>query len=196
MNTLIIGGNDGFGKEYAVHLKESTNCTVITTGREMDLFGGVWLADLHKLIVSEFESPENVDHVVLAAYDRIRTHENVQLGAALALWPLLKDLGHLTYTLVGDVTHQYDATVSLYASHKRALYNQAMVWARHPHQCHLIMFEPSTMENRAVQGQPYLDWPEAIESLDSAACRSRRTFTQVAVIGSNFLHAFPGPTST
>lgn len=187
MNTLIIGGTSGFGAEYASCVHENTNCLLEATGRELDLGCGDWLSKLGTLVEEEFLGPSGIDHLVIAAYDRKKEHENVQLSAARALWPLFKDFTKTTFTLIGDVCHHFDATSSLYAANKRALYLQSLEWARTPHACHLVMFEPGIMENRATRGMPYLDWEEAVEALDNVAARERRVYSHIAFVGNNFL---------
>lgn len=187
MNTLIIGGTAGFGAEYASHIRDDTNCLLGITGRDYELGGGTWLEKLGTLVEKEFLGPAGVDHLIIAAYDRKHEHENVQLSAARALWPLFKDQGRTTFSLVGDMCHHVSPTASLYAANKRALYLQSLEWMRTPHTCHLVMFEPGVMENRAVPRTPYLDWDEAIEALETVASRERRLYSHVVAVGNNFL---------
>lgn len=187
MNTLVVGGTSGFGAEYASHIRDTMNCIVSVTGRDFELSGGEWLAKLGTLVEEDFLGPSGIDHLVIAAYDRKHEHENVQLGAARALWPLFKDNTKTTMTLVGDLCHHFNPVNSLYTANKKALYMQSLEWARTPHSCHLVMFEPGIMENRPSKGMPYLDWEEAVEALETIACRERRLYTHVTCVGNNFL---------
>jgi nucleoside-diphosphate-sugar epimerase len=155
MNVLVLGGTSGFGKQILEQLS-SDGHRVLAFGRggDHDLRSGVWPTAYERSLYTFVGGPQNLDAVVVAAYDRRQEQDNLQLNVTYTLFELMRKQGALKFCVVGDMAHHMHPTRSLYDANKRALYNQCTHWSVNPYRkCALFLFEPWTVnkEDRSAE---------------------------------------------
>lgn len=153
-NTLIIGGTSGFGNRIANRLIDTN---VLSTGRSLCLEEGEWVTRLQNSVVKAFGSTDNINHVIVAAYDRLNVQTNIQLNTVRRLYEILKDKP-VVLSVIGDFNCHFARLESMYKCNKFDLWSNVMKWHDDPERkCGVLFYEPKTVDASSKSTEEFCD---------------------------------------
>lgn len=149
MNVVILGGKSKFGLYLNNYLSWFSDNQVLALGKPEIDFSTDWVAKVGMAIYDRFTHSENIDLIIVNAFDHRSEYASMQRNIFQTVWKLYKDNPRTTILVIGSICHhEPERNTDLYVDAKRTLARMCAHLSLSEHQCKLILLEPGPMENR------------------------------------------------